>query len=231
MVGTWVRVTASSTLPPMTLIRPGATAVTMAQWAAKEPPVGRSSKRTGRRVRLAQTMSPCCGDGGVERLGGDDPVGDAVARGLAGGVDVGGVRLRIGEAAAGAGDAHDVADEGGGPGVVAVAAGGEDAAVRVVLAGPAGFGAAGVHAEPPVFADALPQAGDALGLFVRRRRRAGVGGVVVDGWPQRRHSRRAMATASSRPNGAYCICANSGAWAASNPARGGGGRPRWRARC
>ena len=80
----------------------------------------------------------------------------------------------------GAGDAHHVGDEGGRPGVVAVLVGREHRAGRIVLAGPGGFRRAGVHPQPPVFADALPQAGLAFRLVLRRRRRARAGRIVID---------------------------------------------------
>ncbi len=132
------------------------------------------------RARPVQIRSP--GDRGVGfgAFGGDHPARGLVRGHLAGGIDVVGVGSRIGEARASAGGTHHVRNECGGPSIGCVLAGGEDEAVGVVLAGVGGVVVAGVEAEPPVFADALPEAGLAFGLVVRERGGAGIRRVVVD---------------------------------------------------
>src|SRR5262245_29456363 len=79
------------------------------------------------------------------------------------------MRRRVREAVARAGGAHDVRDEGSGPGIVAVDLGWEDVSARVVLAGPRGLRSIRVLAEPPVFAYPLPKAGLSLGFVVAGR--------------------------------------------------------------
>src|SRR5713101_7774307 len=82
---------------------------------------------------------------------------------LARGVDVIGMVWRIGKAVRRAGHPHDVIDKGGGPREVLVLGRRKDAALVVVLAGPALLRRAQWQPQPPVFADPLPQP---LGAFV-----------------------------------------------------------------
>jgi hypothetical protein len=62
------------------------------------------------------------------------------------------------------GDAHDIGDECRGPRIGAIVLRREHRALAVMLAGPSALQRSGIQAEPPVFADTLPQAFLALRL-------------------------------------------------------------------
>ena len=84
-------------------------------------------------------------------------------------------------------------------------------AVGVVHAGPGGLALGRILAFPPVLADPLPQAGLAFRLLVGRRDRPRAGrGRSSTGWPNSRHSRSAIATASARENGSQACVAKGG---------------------
>src|SRR5216684_3389508 len=136
MTGMCFIATELSTLPPITSSNPG--------WGST-------------------TMSQCPGN---RPLGADRQVRPFARGVLPGRVDVVGMGRRIDEATPRPRHPHDVVDERRRPGEICILLFREDAAVLIVDAGEALLAPAERQAQPPIFADPLPQP---FGAFVVER--------------------------------------------------------------